>query len=266
MAFFIPYADTPEDRAAAFGFRLKAEELLGANLHRASARARREWRRTFRREHRAWQRNWKEQWSRNWGRQWQHHMAQQTQATPGAGAPPPMMGCGHAFLGISLPLVAIVNAAMFVAWILVMISAFMTRNDLRLAAAGTVADVGLAADPVRDLHRAHGAAASRAPRPHGVGAVLFAVGVDRGSVLGRLHRVVLLAGVSAHPGSARAARSGAFALAEPTDVVCRGHASAAALIEQPVDERLRLAEVTRAEQVQVIQNVVEVVEIHATRR
>lgn len=128
MAFFIPYADTPEDRAAAFGFRLKAEELLGANLHRASARARREWRRTFRREQRAWQRDWSEKWTRNWGRQWQQHMAQQTQAAPGVGAPPPMMGVGHAFLGISLPVVAIVNAAMFVAWILVMISALLTRT------------------------------------------------------------------------------------------------------------------------------------------
>ena len=127
MAFFIPYADTPEDRAAAFGFRLKAEELLGANLHRASARARREWRRTFRREQRAWQKNWSEHWHRNWGRHWQQHMAQQTQATPGAGPPPPpMMGVGHAFLGMSLPLVAIVNAAMFVAWILVVISAVLT--------------------------------------------------------------------------------------------------------------------------------------------
>jgi phage shock protein PspC (stress-responsive transcriptional regulator) len=126
MAFFIPYADTPEDRAAAFGLRLKAEELLGANLHRASARARREWRRTFRREQRAWQRNWHERWNRNWGRQWHEHMAQQTQAASGTGAPPPMMGVGHAVLGISLPLVAIVNAAVFVAWILVVISAVLT--------------------------------------------------------------------------------------------------------------------------------------------
>jgi phage shock protein PspC (stress-responsive transcriptional regulator) len=124
MAFFIPYADTPEDRAAAFGLRLKAEELLGANMHRASGRARREWRRTWRREHRAWQRNWNERWARSWGRQWQQHMAQQAPPAAGAGAPPPMVG--HALVGISLPVVAVVNAAMFVAWILVMISAFMT--------------------------------------------------------------------------------------------------------------------------------------------
>ncbi len=126
MAFFIPYADTPEDRAAAFGLRLKAEELLGANVHRASARARREWRRTWRREQRAWQRNWNEQWTRNWGRPWQQHMAEQTQAAAAAGAPPPMTGLGHALFGIALPFVTVVNAAIFVAWILVMISAVVT--------------------------------------------------------------------------------------------------------------------------------------------
>jgi phage shock protein PspC (stress-responsive transcriptional regulator) len=47
MAMFIPYADTPEDRAAAYGFRLKAEELLGHNLHRAREHAFRQWRRSF---------------------------------------------------------------------------------------------------------------------------------------------------------------------------------------------------------------------------
>ena len=128
MAFFIPYADTPEDRAAAFGLRLKAEELLGqANLHRASARARREWRRTWSRQQRAWQRNWTEQWQRNWGRHWQQHMAQPPQGAMAAGAPP-INGLGHVLAGISLPVVAVVNAAMFVAWILVMMSAAMTMT------------------------------------------------------------------------------------------------------------------------------------------
>lgn len=127
MAIFIPYADTPEDRAAAYGFRLKAEELLNqAGFHRASARARREWRRSWRREQRAWQRNWKEHWRRNWGGQWQEpSMTQQTQAAMVPTAPPM---AAYALAGVSLPLVAIVNAALFVAWILVMISAVMTKT------------------------------------------------------------------------------------------------------------------------------------------
>ena len=126
MALFIPYADTPEDRAAAFGLGLKAEQLLGHNLQRASARARREWRRTWRQQQRTSRRDWREQWHRNWGRQWQEHVAQQA---PGiAPTAPPINGTAHFLTGISLPVVAVVSAAVFVAWILVMISAVITRT------------------------------------------------------------------------------------------------------------------------------------------
>jgi phage shock protein PspC (stress-responsive transcriptional regulator) len=124
MSIVIPYADTPEDRAAAYGLRLKAQELLGqANLHRASAL--REWRRTWRRQQRVWQRSWNEQRHRHWGRHWEQRMADQAHAAM-AGGVPPMGPFGQAMAGISLPVFAIVNAAMFVAWILVMISAAMT--------------------------------------------------------------------------------------------------------------------------------------------
>jgi phage shock protein PspC (stress-responsive transcriptional regulator) len=124
MAIVIPYADTPEDRAAAYGLRLKAQELLGqANLHTASAL--REWRRTWRRQQRVWQRSWNDRRHRHWGRHWEQHMAEQAHGTM-AGGPPPMGHFGQAMAGISLPVFAIVNAAMFVAWILVMISAAMT--------------------------------------------------------------------------------------------------------------------------------------------
>ena len=127
MAFFIPYADTAEDRAAAYGMGLKAEELLGHNLHRASARARRAWRRTWRRQQRAWERSRSENWHRKWGQYWQQHMAQQahTATVPGV---PPMGAGGHVLAGLSLPLLGIVNAAMFVAWILSMLSAWMTET------------------------------------------------------------------------------------------------------------------------------------------
>jgi len=124
MAFFIPYADTPEDRAAAFGLGLKAEELLGHNLQRASAHARRQWRRTWRRQQRASRRDWREHWQRNWSQQWQEHVAPQAPAA--SPAPPPINGVAHFLTGISLPVVAIVSAAVFVAWILVVISAVLT--------------------------------------------------------------------------------------------------------------------------------------------
>jgi hypothetical protein len=125
MAMFIPYADTPEDRAAAYGFRLKAEELLGHNLHRAREHAFRQWRRSFSRRHRQ-QRNWQRNFSQKWHQQWEQRMSQQPQATMTNA--PPMVPFGHALVGPTLPLLAILNAGLFVAWVLVMLSAFMTHS------------------------------------------------------------------------------------------------------------------------------------------
>lgn len=131
LALVIPYADTPEDRAAAYGLRLKAQELLDyANLHRASARARREWRRAWRRQHKAWRRNlhdhWQHHWNRNWrnwDRHWQERMAQ---TQPAMASAAPIGPLGHVVAGVTLPVFAVVNAAIFAAWILVIISALMT--------------------------------------------------------------------------------------------------------------------------------------------
>lgn len=124
MAVVIPYADTPEDRAAAFGLHLKAQELLDqARWHHASKRARREWRHTWKRERWAWRRNWSEQWHRHWDWQWQQRMAQ---TTPMASSAAPMGAPWHILAGISLPVFAVINAALFVVWILVIISAVMT--------------------------------------------------------------------------------------------------------------------------------------------
>ena len=124
MAIVIPYADTPEDRAAAFGMHLKARELLDhANWQHASARARREWRRTWKRQRRAWRRNWSEQWQRQWDWQWQQRMAQTAATGPTAA---PLSAPWHVLAGVSLPVFAVVNAALFVAWILVIMSAVMT--------------------------------------------------------------------------------------------------------------------------------------------
>jgi phage shock protein PspC (stress-responsive transcriptional regulator) len=126
MAIFIPYADTPEDRAAAYGLRLKAREFLDqANLRHA--RARREWRRHWKRQQRAWQRSWGERWQRQWEQQWQQHMTQQTQPAMAVNAPP-MPAVGHVLVAMSLPVIAVMNAAVFVAWILIVLSAVTTRT------------------------------------------------------------------------------------------------------------------------------------------
>lgn len=124
MALVIPYADTPEDRAAAFGLHLKAQELLDqARRHHASKRARREWRHTWKREQRAWRRNWSEQWHRHWDWQWQQRMARTTATGPTAA---PLGAPWNILAGISLPVFAVINAALFVVWILVIMSAVMT--------------------------------------------------------------------------------------------------------------------------------------------
>ena len=126
MAIFIPYADTPDDRAAAYGLRLKAQEFLDqARQHQGGARARREWRRNWRRQQRAWQRNWSEKWQRQWDQRWQQHMTQ-AQAAMGTGGAAPMPVVGHFLAGLSLPVFAIINAALFVTWILVILSAVTT--------------------------------------------------------------------------------------------------------------------------------------------
>ena len=124
MAIVIPYADTPEDRAAAFGLHLKAQELLDqARWHHASKRARREWRHTWKRQQRAWRRNWSEQWHRHWDWKWQQRMAQSTAMGPTAA---PLGAPWNILAGISLPIFAVINAALFVAWSLVIMSAVMT--------------------------------------------------------------------------------------------------------------------------------------------
>jgi phage shock protein PspC (stress-responsive transcriptional regulator) len=125
MALFIPYADTPEDRAAAYGLRLKAQEFLDqANLHQARARS--EWRRHWKRQQRAWRRGWHERWERKWDRRWQEQMAQVQAAT--AASAPPMPVFGHVLTAASLPVFAVINASVFVAWILVILSAVTTRT------------------------------------------------------------------------------------------------------------------------------------------
>lgn len=125
MAIVIPYADTPEDRAAAYGLHLKAQELLDqARWHHASKRARREWRHSWKRQRRAWRRNWHEHWQHHWDWQWQQRMAQ----TQAAMAPHPaaMGALGNILTGITLAVFAVVNAALFVAWMLVLMSAVVT--------------------------------------------------------------------------------------------------------------------------------------------
>jgi phage shock protein PspC (stress-responsive transcriptional regulator) len=109
MAFIVPYADTAEDRAAAFGMPFNTEELIKSakkNFEEFGDRYR-------------WRREWRRQ-QRHWSRQFRHMNEQLRTAAAQAG---PAMGQGARFAaGIFVPIAALIGAAVFVVWILALFS------------------------------------------------------------------------------------------------------------------------------------------------
>jgi phage shock protein PspC (stress-responsive transcriptional regulator) len=119
LACIIPYADTSEERAAAYGLPFSAQELIDqAKSHHARFRARHEWRHEWRRQQRAWH--------RHWHRHWRTMNEQARTAT--ASAAPAMGYAARAVMGITLPLLAILSAALFVAWAFALMSLFTTHT------------------------------------------------------------------------------------------------------------------------------------------
>ena len=124
LAFIIPYADTTEEHAAAYGFTATAQGLIEqAKRHSESFRARQEWRRGWHWQQRAWQRHWR------------RHERRMRRAQPGSSPPsmpsvppplPPTSYAAHAVLGVTTPIFAIVHAAAFVAWAYVLLSMLTT--------------------------------------------------------------------------------------------------------------------------------------------
>jgi len=125
LAFIIPYADTTEEHAAAYGFAATAQGLIEqAKRHSESFRARQEWRRGWHWQQRAWQRHWR-----------RHERRMRAQAPVGGSTPsmppvPPPIAppsyVAHAVLGVTTPIFAIVHAAAFVAWAYVLLSMLTT--------------------------------------------------------------------------------------------------------------------------------------------
>lgn len=120
LAFIIPYADTTEQHAAAYGLSASAQAFVEqAKRHHESFRARHQWRRDWKRERRAW------------SRQWRHHYYRQMDAQARAAAaqvpPVPPLGYGaHAVLGVTTPIFAVAHAAVFVAWAYALLSLLTT--------------------------------------------------------------------------------------------------------------------------------------------
>jgi len=120
LAFIVPTANTPEDRAAAFGMPFNTEELIN--------RAKKNFEK-FGSDYR-WRREWRRQ-QRQWNRQWQQMSEQVRQAT--AQAAPQMSATARAITGIFLPIAAIIGAVLFVGWILALISLITQQTVFGLA-------------------------------------------------------------------------------------------------------------------------------------
>ncbi len=115
MMFIVPYANTGEDRAAAFGIPFTVQELIAqAKRNHALFRIRHEARQQ-RREARARRRH--ERYMHRHG------------FAPGAPPDPQPMGYAErATWGVSMPFLAIASAALFVMWIFALISLFSTHT------------------------------------------------------------------------------------------------------------------------------------------
>jgi phage shock protein PspC (stress-responsive transcriptional regulator) len=107
MLIIVPYADTAEDRAAAFGVPFNTEDIIG--------RAKK----NFDESNQRWHREWRRQ-QRHWNRQFKHMNEQIKMSTshfasnwsPGA----------RAAMAVFLPIAAIIGAVVFVGWALAMVS------------------------------------------------------------------------------------------------------------------------------------------------
>ena len=119
MAIIVPSADSPEQKAAAHGAPVTAQEFIRraregyyeAMKSFPDRQARREWKRKFKREMRDWKYNFHrevtantDQWRQNWQRHWGMH--------PGA--------------GLALPIVSLIHGALIVLWICTLISLLST--------------------------------------------------------------------------------------------------------------------------------------------
>jgi phage shock protein PspC (stress-responsive transcriptional regulator) len=121
MAIVVPAADSPQEKAAAFGAPFTTQEFVRrarAGYYDAlrsfpDRQARREWKRRFRQEMRGWGILFHREMDANthqWRYNWHHYW--------GAGAPPGV--------GLALPLISVLHGALAIAWIASLISLLAT--------------------------------------------------------------------------------------------------------------------------------------------
>jgi phage shock protein PspC (stress-responsive transcriptional regulator) len=109
LVFIVPYANTSEERAAAFGAPFSTEEFI--------SRAKKKFEDSGQSER--WRREWRRQ-QRHWNRQFQQMNEQMRSAA--ANAAPYVAQTGRALSGIFVPIAAIIGAVLFVGFILALVS------------------------------------------------------------------------------------------------------------------------------------------------
>lgn len=113
MMFVIPFANTEEERAAAAGQPFNAQEVIErAKRNYSEFKSSREWRRHWRQQRREWRRHWHENayW---WGHNMQRHAQEWASRTGYA---------GRVFAGVTIPVLAILSAVLFMAWLVALVS------------------------------------------------------------------------------------------------------------------------------------------------
>jgi phage shock protein PspC (stress-responsive transcriptional regulator) len=115
MMFVVPVANTPEDRAAAFGMPFTTEELI--------SRAKKNFE-EFAQQNR-WRREWRRQ-QRHFNRQVRHMNEQLRVAT--AQAQPMISQSARAIGGVFIPIIALVSAALAVVFVLSLFSLITQHN------------------------------------------------------------------------------------------------------------------------------------------
>lgn len=113
MLVIVPYADTAEDRAAAFGVPFNTEDII--------SRAKK----NFDESNHRWHAEWRRQ-QRHWNKQFRDMNAQLRQTV--ANVAPQMSPMSQGIMTVFLPIAAIVGAVVFVGWILAMFSLITQHN------------------------------------------------------------------------------------------------------------------------------------------
>lgn len=133
MAIVVPAADSPAEKAAAYGAPFTAQEFIrrarqgyyDAMKNFPDRKARREWKRRFKQEMRDWQASFHREMASG-SRQWQDHW----RASSGAGA--------HPGLGVALPMFSLMRAILVVLFVSAVISLLATGGVFGVMLPATV--------------------------------------------------------------------------------------------------------------------------------